>query len=136
MIHIKSEEYEKIVEQAMREFPHECCGFLGGNKVGEDIFIQKVVPLTNIDQSSEHYSMDPKEQFLALKQIRNHGLLLVGNYHSHPFTPSRPSEEDKKLAFDPSILYGILSLEKDPVFNLFKIDKEKKVEKLEYELKR
>lgn len=135
MILINLEEYEKIVEQAKKEFPHECCGFLGGNKVGEDIFIKKMVSITNIDHSSEHYSMDPKEQFQALKLIRNHGLQLVGNYHSHPYTPSRPSEEDKRLAFDPSILYGILSLEKEPVFNLFKIDKEKKVEKLDYEIK-
>jgi len=135
MILINLEEYEKIIELAKKEFPHECCGFLGGNKVGEDIFIKKMVPITNIDHSSEHYSMDPKEQFQALKLIRNHGLQLVGNYHSHPYTPSRPSEEDKRLAFDPSILYGILSLEKEPVFNLFKIDKEKKVEKLDYEIK-
>ena len=132
MIHIKQEEYEKIIKQAKKEFPYECCGFLGGNKVGEDIFITRIVPLTNIDQSSEHFSMDPNEQFQALKQIRNNGFKLVGNYHSHPYTPSRPSEEDKRLAFDPSILYGILSLEKEPVFNLFKIDHEKKVEKLEY----
>lgn len=135
MIYINSDEYEKIVAQAKNEFPLECCGFLGGNKVGAEIFIKKVIPLTNIDQSSEHFTMDPKEQFQALKQIRTHGLQLVGNYHSHPYTPSRPSEEDKKLAFDPSILYGILSLEKEPVFNLFKIDKEKKVEKLNYEIK-
>lgn len=135
MIHINPEEYEKIVEQAKREFPHECCGFLGGKKSGNDIFIQKVVPLTNIDHSSEHFSMDPREQFQALKWIRNFGLQLVGNYHSHPYTPSRPSEEDKRLAFDPVILYGILSLEKDPVFNIFKIDSEKKTEKLDYEMK-
>jgi proteasome lid subunit RPN8/RPN11 len=135
MIYISLEEYEKIVDQAKREFPNECCGFLGGNKVGEDIFIKKVVPLTNIDQSSEHFSMDPKEQFTALKLIRNHGFHLVGNYHSHPYTPSRPSEEDKRLAFDPNIIYGILSLEKDPIFNLFKIDKDKNVETLKYEIK-
>lgn len=135
MILIDPEEYEKIVEQAKREFPNECCGFLGGNKMGEEIFIKKIIPLTNIDQSSEHFSMDPKEQFQALKLIRKNGLQLVGNYHSHPYTPSRPSEEDKRLAFDPSIVYGILSLEKEPVFNLFEIDKDKKVEKLDYEIK-
>lgn len=135
MIYIYKLEYEKIVDQARREIPDECCGYLGGKKSGQDIFIKKAYPLTNIDHSNEHFSMDPKEQFNAIKTIRNEGFIMIGNYHSHPESPSRPSEEDKRLAFDPNILYGILSLEKEePVFNLFKVDKDKNVEKLKYEV--
>ncbi|AOZ76744.1 Mov34/MPN/PAD-1 [Clostridium pasteurianum] len=134
MIYIEKKEYEKIVEQAKKEFPNECCGFLAGNKDGEDLYIKTVYPLTNIDASSEHFSMDPKEQFKTVKIIRENKMELVGNYHSHPYTPSRPSEEDKRLAFDPKAIYGILSLEKEePVFNLFKVDKGN-VEKLKYEI--
>lgn len=136
MIYIDKLEYERIVEQAKNEFPHECCGYLSGSISGEDIFIKKIYPLTNIDKSSEYFSMDPKEQFNALRFIRNAGLKIIGNYHSHPYSPSRPSEEDKRLAFDTKILYGILSLEKpEHVFNLFKIDKDKNVEKLNYTIR-
>ncbi|MCH3965770.1 MAG: M67 family metallopeptidase [Clostridium sp.] len=135
MIYIDRLEYEKIIEQARRELPDECCGYLAGNKSGADIFIKEVYALTNIDHSNEHFSMDPKEQFNVIKSIRKKGLEVIGNYHSHPESPSRPSEEDKRLAFDPNILYGILSLQKqEPVFNLFKISKDKIVEKLAYKV--
>lgn len=132
MIYISKIEYDKMIKQAKEEFPLECCGLIAGVKNEDDIYIKKVYPLRNIDESSEHFSMDPKEQFETIRNMRTEGLVLLGNYHSHPYTPSRPSEEDKRLAFDPKALYGIVSLEKDePVFNLFKITKES-VEKLEY----
>jgi len=133
MIYIKKIQLQNIIDQAKNEFPNECCGFLSGYKSEEDIHIEKIWALTNIDKSSEHFSMDPKEQFAAVKDIRNEDMIVIGNYHSHPYSPSRPSEEDKRLAYDQAAVYGILSLEKEePVFNLFSINKDKKVEKLQY----
>ena len=72
---------------------------------------------------------DPKEQLKALKDARANGYKIIGNFHSHPESPSRPSEEDKRLAFDPTIEYLILSLmeEGNPVLKAFEIDKEKNV---------
>jgi len=134
MINIDSLELSKIIKQAKDEFPNECCGFLSGTKSCDTINIKKVYPLTNLDKSSEHFSMDPKEQFNTIKIIRGESMVFIGNYHSHPYTPSRPSEEDIRLAYDPNIIYGILSLEKEePVFNLFKINK-LGVTKLEYQV--
>lgn len=134
MININSFELEKIIKQAKAEFPNECCGFLSGSKSSDTIDIKAVYPLTNTDKSSEHFSMDPKEQFNTIKIIRGKEMILIGNYHSHPYTPSRPSEEDIRLAYDPKIIYGILSLEKEePVFNLFKINKDGVI-KLEYQI--
>jgi proteasome lid subunit RPN8/RPN11 len=134
MIYILKNEYEKIIEQAKGEFPLECCGFLAGMKEEENIFIREAFPLKNIDASSEHFSMDAKEQFDTIREIRGKGMILIGNYHSHPYTPSRPSEEDKRLAFDPNAVYGIISLEKEePVFKLFEIRKGD-VKILEYEI--
>ena len=67
--------------------------------------------------------------------LRKEGKRLIGNYHSHPYTPSRPSEEDKKLAYDESMIYGIISLEKqDPVFHFFFIKNQTEVEKLNLEM--
>lgn len=64
--------------------------------------------------------MDPAEQFAVLRDIRRRNLALIGNFHSHPETPSRPSDEDKRLAFDPSLRYLILSLaEEKPVLRSF-----------------
>lgn len=134
MIYILKSEYEKIVEQGKREFPLECCGYLAGVKEGENVVIKEAISLRNIDESSEHFSMDAKEQFNAIREIRSKEMVLIGNYHSHPYTPSRPSEEDKRLAFDPNAVYGILSLEKEePVFKLFEIRKDN-VKILEYQI--
>ena len=95
----------------------------------KEITVTKVYLLTNVDVSREHFSMDPKEQLAALKDARANGYKIIGNFHSHPESPSRPSEEDKRLAFDPTIEYLILSLmeEGNPVLKAFGIDKEKNV---------
>lgn len=123
MIYIKKEDYEEIVAYAKAGLPNEACGLLGGTVDGKDRRIEKVYYLTNIDASREHFSMDPKEQFEAVKDMRANGLSLIGNFHSHPESPSRPSEEDKRLAYDSSVRYLILSLmDMDaPVLNGFEI---------------
>jgi proteasome lid subunit RPN8/RPN11 len=90
--------------------------------------------MTNADHSPEHFSFIPKEQFSAVRSARSKGLKIIGNWHSHPSSPSRPSQEDIRLAYDPSIVYFILSLaEAEPVLNAFSI-KEGKVEKLPLEI--
>ena len=123
MIYIKKEDYEEIIAYAKAGLPNEACGLLGGTVDGKDRRIEKVYYLTKIDASREHFSMDPKEQFEAVKDMRANGLSLIGNFHSHPESPSRPSEEDKRLAYDSSVRYLILSLmDMDaPVLNGFEI---------------
>ena len=123
MIYIKKEDYEEIIAYAKAGLPNEACGLLGGTVDGKDRRIEKVYYLTNIDASREHFSMDPKEQFEAVKDMRANGLSLIGNFHSHPESPSRPSEKDKRLAYDSSVRYLILSLmDMDaPVLNGFEI---------------
>jgi proteasome lid subunit RPN8/RPN11 len=123
MIKISKSDYEKILEHAKAERPDEACGLIAGVKEGEDKIIKKVYLLTNIDHSNEHFSLDPKEQLASIKDMRANGLLPLGNWHSHPESPSRPSEEDKRLAYDSTASYLILSLMDidNPVLNSFKI---------------
>lgn len=134
VIHITKEAWQSIVSQAQKDAPIESCGYALG-EVSEDgeTFITYNYPLTNIDHAAEHFSLDPKEQFAAIKYARQNGLKVIGNWHSHPASPSRPSEEDKRLAFDPKALYLILSLSPDvsglpyaadgaPVLNAFRIE--------------
>jgi proteasome lid subunit RPN8/RPN11 len=106
MISIKQSVLDQIVAHAKDEFPNEACGYLAGND-GEVTF---GYGLTNIDHSPEHFSFDPSEQFLTVKNARSKGLQIMANYHSHPETPARPSEEDIRLAYDPEISYFIISL--------------------------
>ena len=66
--------------------------------------------MTNAEGREDHFTFDPKEQFEAYRMARALEVEIVGAYHSHPATPARPSEEDIRLAFDPGILYVIVSL--------------------------
>lgn len=123
MIKISEENYKKILEHAKSCLPEEACGLIAGEINGGDKVIRKVYLLTNTDHSNEHFSLDPKEQLSAVKDMRSEGLVPLGNWHSHPESPSRPSEEDKRLAFDSKASYLILSLMdiNAPVLNSFKI---------------
>lgn len=124
MIKISKINYKKIVDHAVSELPNEACGLIAGRIEGDDKLIEKVYLLTNIDHSNEHFSLDPKEQLSAVKDMRSNGLVPLGNWHSHPESPSRPSDEDKRLAYDKTASYMILSLmERDkPVLNSFRIE--------------
>ncbi len=126
---MKKEDYRTILDHCKKGLPNEACGLLAGTVDGNVKTVTKVYLLTNTDNSNEHFSMDPKEQFAALKDARSNGYGLIGNFHSHPESPSRPSEEDKRLAFDPTFEYLILSLQDidNPVLKAFKVDKEKNV---------
>ena len=97
---------EDIIVQAQKDAPNESCGYLlgTGDTVTENYWME------NIDHSPEHFSFAPKDQFAALRYAREHGLKILANWHSHPASPSRPSQEDLRLANDPSIRYAILSL--------------------------
>ena len=96
MIFIKKQDYLDIIDYAVQGLPNEACGLLGGEIDGDRKLIKKIYYLTNVDASREHFSMDPKEQFEAIKDMRKEGLQMIGNFHSHPESPSRPSEEDNR----------------------------------------
>ncbi|MCR5198378.1 MAG: Mov34/MPN/PAD-1 family protein, partial [Prevotella sp.] len=68
--------------------------------------------------------------FAAPKYARSKGLKVLANWHSHPASPSRRSQEDLRLANDPTIRYAILSLlNGEPRLNSFKILNGEVVEK-------
>lgn len=122
MIILKKEDYQKILNHAAAELPNEACGLLGGCEDGENRIVTNVYLLRNADESAEHFSMDPKEQFAAVKDMRSKGRQLLGNFHSHPKTPATPSKEDIRLALDENLSYLILSLKKEkPVLKAFRI---------------
>ena len=101
MIYLQLKEYEKLLAHAVKCLPEEACGLLGGKKDETgNTYIEVVYLLENTDHSEEHFSLDPRGQLAAVKEMRANGWRPLGNWHSHPASPSRPSEEDKRLAYD------------------------------------
>ena len=117
-------EYEKMLAHARNNLPEEACGLIAGTQNESGKQIQKVFLLTNTDHSDEHFTIDPNEHLAAVKEMRAAGLVPLGNWHSHPESPSRPSDEDKRLAYDSRASYLILSLmDRDaPVLNAFHVE--------------
>jgi proteasome lid subunit RPN8/RPN11 len=99
--------FERMLRQARTQVPIEACGILAG----KDGVIEKFYEMTNIDQSSDHFMMEPKEQFKVIKDIRSAGRQILAICHSHPQTPARPSAEDIRLALTPDVVYIIVSLQ-------------------------
>ncbi|MBQ4463700.1 MAG: M67 family metallopeptidase [Eubacterium sp.] len=124
-ITLKRSDYESILEHAVNNLPDEACGLIAGTDREDGVReIKKVFLLTNTDHSNEHFSIDPKEQLAAVKEMRALGLSPLGNWHSHPESPSRSSEEDIRLAVDKRASYLILSLmdRDNPVINSFHVE--------------
>ena len=123
MISLARSDFEKILDHAKKGLPAEACGLIAGTRENGNKIVRKVYLLTNTDHSREHFTIDPREQLAAIKDMRASSLVPLGNWHSHPESPSRPSEEDKRLAYDPSASYMILSLmDETPVLNSFHIE--------------
>lgn len=120
---IRQQDVNEMIAYAKEKLPDEACGLVAGVEDGDVRTIEKVYYLTNTDASNEHFTLDPREQLQAVKDMRGRGLKPLGNWHSHPESPSRPSEEDKRLAFDSNASYLILSLmEEKPVLNSFHVE--------------
>lgn len=116
----------ELVEHAKDHAPVEACGLLAG--MGSSV--TRCYRLTNVDASPEHFSMDPKEQFAAVKDMRASGLEMLAVYHSHPATPARMSREDLRLALTPGIRYVIVSLAdpSQPAIRSFRVEEGAPVE--------
>ena len=130
---------DELIAQAVKDAPNESCGYLLGiispsTEGGQgEALVTENYWMENTDHSSEHFSFAPKDQFAALRYAREKGLKILANWHSHPASPSRPSQEDLRLANDPTIRYAILSLlDGKPKLNSFKILNGQVVDKEEH----
>lgn len=105
-VRIDSAIYRSMLKLARAKSPIEACAVLGGAEGRVSEFIE----MTNADNSPEHFSFVPEEQFAAVKKLRAAGKKMIGIWHSHPASPARMSEEDLRLAYTPDVAYVILSL--------------------------
>ena len=129
MIYLTMHILNEIRDQAQKEIPNEACGYL----IGEGEKAHAVHKMRNADESPVHFSLDPEEQFEALRRAREMGKELIAVYHSHPVTPPRMSQEDIRLANDPGIVYLIYAVATGELKG-FAVTKEKAVTEVPVEL--
>lgn len=121
MIRLPEGIYRRMLDAAVSS-SEEICGLLGGEIRGAKKLVKKIYFLENTEHSDAHYSVNPKEQLDAVRDMRKSGLIPIGNFHSHPKSTSEPSGEDIRLAYDHDTAYLILSPLNKPYLRAFCID--------------
>jgi proteasome lid subunit RPN8/RPN11 len=98
--------------------PEEGCALLLGSRRGGPRdsagvapscwHLQRVWPTANgwepAAERLRRFWIDPREQLLAQKWARTHGLEVLGSLHSHPASPPLPSATDCSMAFAPTLM--------------------------------
>ena len=162
MLKIPSGIMQNMIDHARLLAPHECCGILSG----KDDRIADCYRITNIlaelsdqelarfdgaklsdlqrlspeERADIAFQMDAREMAMAQRDIRSKGLDLLGFYHSHTFSPARPSQTDITIAMEfesyraklnfPEPFHLIVSLEHadQPVVRAYRIREDRATE--------
>ncbi len=87
-----------MVLHAERTYPNECCGVMLGHIKGDAKYVTAALPLENafIGAQGERYELRPQDLLHAERRAREHGLDLIGIFHSHPDCDAYFSETDLK----------------------------------------
>lgn len=75
-----------MVQHARETYPNECCGaMLGASDDGTKV-VSRAMRLENAFAGAQaaRYELRPEDLMAADKAAREHGLDLIGIYHSHP----------------------------------------------------
>ena len=98
---------EDIVAHARAEAPREACGLVAGRGARAT----RVIRCANAHPAAvSRYSIDPREQLRAFRDMEANGEELFAIYHSHPVTQAYPSPTDRAEAHYPDAFYVLVSL--------------------------
>lgn len=99
------DEIQAAIEAHARfTFPEEACGLLASDADGR---MRMAYCLTNVERSTNRFTIDPDEHFAALQHAGRNGWTLSGSFHSHPTSPPLPSAADDAGALDPDWIHVI-----------------------------
>jgi len=98
---------DDILAHARAEAPKEACGLVAGRNARAS----RVIRCTNAHPAAvTRYTIDPREQLRAFRDMEANGEDLVAIYHSHPATQAYPSPTDRAEAHYPEAVYVLVSL--------------------------
>jgi proteasome lid subunit RPN8/RPN11 len=96
MIEVEQSPWETMVLHAERIYPNECCGAMLGHIRDDKKIVTRAEPLENAfsGEQRQRYELRPEDVLAAEKAARQHGLDLIGIFHSHPDCDAYFSETD------------------------------------------
>lgn len=87
--------------------PQEGCALLLGCNGAPAWEIGQIWPCLNVwepaAERTRRFQLDPREQLLAQRWVRERGLQVLGAAHSHPCSAAVPSATDRDLAVAPTL---------------------------------
>ena len=112
MINISKIQLERIKFEAIASYPLECCGLLIGRKHGNLHNISNIIPSKNISKSQEtdRFEIDPQDRINQERKLRGAQNGVIGHFHSHPNCSSAPSKIDIQMAYEPEMIWFIISV--------------------------
>ncbi len=101
----------QLIDDALRTYPNECCGFLLGGDNRDERTIDEIIVINNAKEGDKRrrFEITPKDYLKAEQYAETNNLTLLGVYHSHPNHPSIPSEHDRVVA-QPFFSYVIIAV--------------------------
>ncbi|MEW6285412.1 MAG: M67 family metallopeptidase [Chloroflexota bacterium] len=87
---LTKEQVREMLAHLEAHLPLEACGLLAGKEKR----VEKVLFVRNQAQSPVRFVMDAEEQLHAFEWMDEHGLDLLGIFHSHPAGPETVSPTD------------------------------------------
>ncbi|HZG00634.1 MAG TPA: M67 family metallopeptidase [Chitinophagales bacterium] len=111
MLTIESVPFEQMMADAVRSFPHECCGFMFGTEQGDERSVTAIQAVHNVSDEDQRrrFRIEPRDYMKAERFADETQTTLLGIYHSHPNHPAVPSETDR-VAAQPFFSYVIVSV--------------------------
>lgn len=113
---------KRILEEAARAYPNECCGLLLGRWEDDVLRITAVHPSANVTTGdpTRGFEIDPKLRFDLMRACERtaDGTDIVGHFHSHPDTAATPSAQDLAMAYEPAFVWLICSSFEDGATDL------------------
>lgn len=127
MITIAAAALQAVISVAETDYPNECCGLLiGRHRDDGGIEIVRIETSENLapDRRGERFEIDPAVRFRLIRDLAGGPEKIVGHYHSHPETPAKPSSTDIARAYEPDLVWMIVSVGAGHVVDVgvFRID--------------
>ena len=110
MITCSQSQLNQIKAAAEAAYPSECCGLLVGS--GNSLVVSRVVSSPNLltDQGPDRFEIDPQIRIDLERKLRGSAEQIIGHYHSHPDHLAMPSATDLAMAFEPDLIWLIVSV--------------------------
>lgn len=123
---------DRVLEHCEKEYPFECCGVLGGSKIGANSHeiwsVEGVYELENELKSDKEFRSSPESMFKAIKDLRKSDWQMLAVYHSHPDSDPQPSLKDIRENLGPEVLMFIVgNVKKRKDFALWEVTRYEKI---------